>query len=101
MQWHYTSTYKIGKIINCLKSKNTSGYEGISTRIPKLSTPYVVSPITYICNLILNTGIFPDRLQYAIVKPVFKNKGNRQHMTNYRPISLLTSFSKIIEKLIQ
>ena len=100
MQWQYTSTHEIRKIINCLKSKNTSGYEGISTRILKLSTPYVVSPITYICNLILNTGIFPDRLQYAIVKPIFERKGNRQDMTNYRPISLLTSFSKIIEKHI-
>ena len=100
MQWRYTFTHEIGKIINSLKPKNTSGYKRISTRILKQSTPYIVSPITYICILILNTGIFPDRLNYAIVKLIFKNKGNRQDMTNYRPISLLTSFSKIIEKLI-
>jgi len=47
----------------------------------------------------LVTGVFPDRLKYAIVKPVFK-KGNKQEISNYRPISLLTSFSKIFEKLI-
>jgi hypothetical protein len=42
---------------------------------------------------------FLDRLQYAIVKPIFE-KGNKQEISNYRPLSLLTSFSKIIEKLI-
>ena len=48
--------------------------------------------------MILSTGIFPDRLKYAIVKPIFK-KGDEQDVTNYRPISLLTAFSKVIEKL--
>jgi hypothetical protein len=47
----------------------------------------------------LSTGVFPDRLKYALVKPCFK-KGNIQEIANYRPISLSTSFSKIIEKLI-
>jgi hypothetical protein len=55
--------------------------------------------LTYICNAVLSTGVFPDRLKYAIVKPIFK-KGNKQEISNYRPISLLTSFSKIIGKLI-
>jgi len=50
-------------------------------------------------NAVLSTGVFPDRLKYAIVKPIFK-KGNKQEISNYRPISLLTSFSKITEKLI-
>ena len=55
--------------------------------------------MTNICNAILSTGVFSDRLKYATVKPTFK-KGNRQEISNYRPISLLTSFSKITEKLI-
>ena len=45
------------------------------------------------------SGSFPDRLKYSIVKPVFK-RGDRTNYTNYRPISLLTSFSKIFEKAI-
>ena len=56
-------------------------------------------PLTYICNAVFSTGVFPDRLKCAIVKPIFK-KGNKQEISNYRPISLLTSFSKIMEKLI-
>jgi hypothetical protein len=99
MSWHYASTYETEKIIKTLKSKNTGGYDKISTRILKLSAPYIISPLTYICNTILNSGIFPDRLKYAIIKLIFK-KGDDQEVMNYRPISLLTSFSKVIEKLM-
>jgi len=99
MSWCNASTHETEKIIKSLKSKNTGGYDEISTRILKLSTPYIISPLTYICNAVLNTGTFPDRLKYAIIKPIFK-KGDDQDITNYRPISLLTSFSKVIEKLI-
>jgi len=45
------------------------------------------------------SGSFPDCLKYSIIKPVFK-RGDRTNYTNYRPISLLTSFSKIFEKAI-
>jgi hypothetical protein len=45
-------------------------------------------------------GIFPDRMKFSIVKPSHKN-GNKQDMANYRPISLLISFSKIFEKVMQ
>ena len=54
--------HEIGQIIKSLKSKNSSGYDEISTRILKLSAPYILSPLTQICNRILSTGIFPDRL---------------------------------------
>jgi len=45
------------------------------------------------------SGIFPSRLKYATVKPLLK-KGNKESVANYRPISLLTSFSKVLERLI-
>lgn len=90
---------KLKKIIKSLKTKNSSGYDEISNRIIKLSSPIIFSPLTHICNAILNTGIFPDGLKFTIVKPLFK-KWNTHNISNYRPISLLTSFSKIIEKLI-
>jgi hypothetical protein len=61
--------------------KNTSGYDGISSRIIKLIAPFIMSPLTYICDAVLNTGVFPDRLKYAIVKPIFK-KDNEQNILN-------------------
>jgi hypothetical protein len=48
---------------------------------------------------VLSTGIFPDRLKYAVVKPILKNGGKRD-VSNYRPVSLLPAFSKVLEKVI-
>jgi hypothetical protein len=47
----------------------------------------------------LSLGIFPDRLKYAEIKPLFKD-GCKNDPSNYRPISLLTTFSKNFEKII-
>jgi len=99
INWQYASTYEIRNIIKSLKPKNTYGYDEISNRIIKLSSPYIISPLTYICNAALGSGVFPDRLKYAIVKPIYK-KGSKQDISNYRPISSLTSFSKVFEKII-
>jgi hypothetical protein len=98
ISWQYAATYEIEKIVKSLKTENTCGYDEISTRIIKLTALFIILPLTYICNAVLSTGVIPDRLKYAIVKPTFK-KGNKQEICNYRPISLLISFSKMIEKL--
>jgi len=82
-----------------MKCKDLCGYDEVSTRILKNSAPYISAPLTYIFNKILSTGIFPDRLKFSEIKPLFK-KGDKTEFSNYRPISLLTSFSKIIEKII-
>ena len=50
----------------------------------------------HIFNLSLSTGIFPDKLKIAKVSPIFKN-GEKDLFTNYRPISVLPCFSKILE----
>ena len=91
-----TTAHEVDKIIHSLKCKDSYGYDEISTRIFKTSAPYILSPLTFIFNKILSTGIFPDRLKFSKVKRLFK-KGSTTGFSNYRPISLLTSFSKIIE----
>jgi hypothetical protein len=64
------TTNEIEKIIKELKNKNSYGYDEITIKILKISSPFIVSPLTYICNRMLSTGIFPDRLKYSEVRPV-------------------------------
>ena len=82
-----------------MKCKNFYCYDETSSRILKVSAPYVLSPLMYIFDKILSTGIFPGRLKFSEVKPLYK-KGDKTEFSNYRPIPLLTLFSKITEKII-
>ena len=56
--------------------------------------------ITFICNKNMSSGIFPERFAVAIVACVYK-AGEHQQFTNYRAISILNVFSKILEKLVE
>ena len=94
-----TSTKEIERLINSLKIKKSSGYDEISTKILKVSAAFISYPLSYICNKSMLFGTFPTRLKYAIVKPLLK-KGDKENVANYRPISLLTSFSKVLESFI-
>jgi hypothetical protein len=86
-------------IVKSLKWKSSYGYDEMPQRILKISLPFITSPITFICKKTLSLGIFPSWLKYAQITPVHK-KGDRTDMANYRPISLLTAFSKIFERVI-
>jgi hypothetical protein len=52
------STREFSEIIKSLKWKNSHGYD-IPIKILTISLPYIISPLTYICNKLLSTGIFP------------------------------------------
>ena len=99
IKFNNTSTNEIEKIIKSLNLKKSAGYDEIPTKILKISAPFISSPLNYICNKSIISGTFPTRLKYSIVKPLFK-KGDKYNMVNYRPISLLTAFSKVFEKII-
>ena len=55
--------------------------------------------LTYIYNTSIESGIFPDQLKTANVVPVHK-RGDKKDKQNYRPIALLSVFSKLLEKLV-
>jgi hypothetical protein len=77
--WEYVSTGEIEAIINSLRNSSSAGYDEITTRLLKKISRYIVSPLTYICNSSLRTGVFPNRLKYASVTPIYK-KGDT-HLT--------------------
>ena len=74
------------------------GYDGISSKILQ-TLGYVISPIlSNIFNKSMQLGIFPDKLKIAKVIPIHKG-GKTDVINNYRPISILSSLSKIYEKI--
>jgi hypothetical protein len=99
IKWTYTSANEINKIINSLKSKNSTGYDELSTKVIKSSKLFIISPLINICNKMLAQGIYPERLKFSLIQPMYKS-GDRSCPSNYRPISLLPAFSKIFEKII-
>ncbi|CAB3228446.1 unnamed protein product [Arctia plantaginis] len=82
-----------------LRSNCAIGWDGIPSTILKKCRETLVPPITYAFNLCLQRGVFPNALKKAIVYPIFK-KGDRNCISNYRPISVLSAISKILEKIL-
>ena len=59
----------------------------------------IIKPLAYIYNLSFQTGKIPNFLKLAIISPIYRANENNL-FENYRPISLLTCFSKLLEKLM-
>ena len=85
------------KLIKSLKTKDSFGPDGVSTKLVKAIAPGILLPLTIILNQSLLTGIFPDSLKIAKVIPLYK-KEDRELPDNYRPVSLLNAMSKIFER---
>ena len=92
---------RINKIIDSLKSKDSSGYDEISTKIIKICKPFIIPPLINICSKVLAQCNYPERLKFSLIKPIYKS-GDKSLPSNYthRPISLLPAFSKIFEEVV-
>ena len=82
-----------------IRSKTSKGHDGISSKLMKETIHEIAIPLTHIMNLSFSNGIVPDDMKIAKIIPIFKS-GNHSSFNNYRPISLLPAFSKIMEKIV-
>ena len=85
--------------VKTFKPKIGSGFQGISSKRIKETTSSTTRPLTHIIKTSLNTGFVHDKLKSAEVCPVFKTS-DADELNNYRPISLLSTLSKILEKIL-
>ena len=93
-----TTEEEITKVVSQFESKNSTDSSDISMNVVKKVFMSVCKPFTDICNKSFVNGVFPDKMKIAKVKPLYKS-GEKDLFTNYRPVSLLSQFSKILEKL--
>jgi hypothetical protein len=94
-----TTHEHILKIISKFKAKPSKDIHGVSTKMIKFIGPEIAKPLAHIFNLSLTNGTFPEMLKQCRVIPIFK-AGSHLECDNYRPISLLSSISKVLEKIV-
>lgn len=94
-----TDSLEIRSLIEGLNNQCAVGWDGIASSIIKAAVDILTPSITYVCDLCLTRGVFPKVFKKAVIHPVFK-KGSKDCISNYRPISVLSTLSKILEKLI-
>ena len=87
------------KIIDKFDPSKSAGYDNIGNSIIKKVCNEIVKPLVNIFNLSISTGVVPEKLKIAKVIPIYK-KSDADVFSNYRPVSLLPCFSKILERLI-
>lgn len=84
------------EVVAGLKNTMSSGSDSVPTSLLKCCIYEISEPLCSIINNSFVQGKFPKQLKMAVVIPVYK-KGDRSLLENYRPISLLSSFSKVFE----
>jgi len=96
----HTDSYEISDIIKDIKNSSSCGDDEIPMSVIKSAHDLIANTLALIINLFISHSIFPEDLKIAKVIPLFKS-GDKSNMSNYRPISLLNSFSKIYERVYQ
>ncbi len=94
-----TTPEHVKKVIKQLKPKSSIDANGVSSKMIKFIGDEIANPLSHIFNISLNSGVFPARLKLCRVIPIFKS-GDSLNCDNYRPISLLSSISKVLEKIV-
>lgn len=90
---------EIKSIISGMKSKNSAGVDELSPKMLKAISEFVTAPLCHLVNSSFVEGKFPSVLKLTMVRPILK-KGNEGSCDNYRPISLISTVSKIFEKAV-
>ena len=97
----FKQTYEeeIMKVIKKLGSRKSPGHDGIKSDLVKQVAEEISLPLKIILNILLHTGSVPDDLKIGKIAPIYK-KDNPELFSNYRPVSIIPCFYKIIERIV-
>ncbi len=90
---------KVYKVLKNLQTCKASGPDLLSNRMLKECAEVMADPLSNLFNKLMDRECFPAVWKRANVVPVHK-KGNKQFKSNYRPISLLSSLGKVMERIV-
>ena len=97
---NHSATEAVLAIISSFKSKASSGHDGVSSKLVKdLKYSLAFPLLSIIINNSLAKGLVPNMAKLAKIIPIYKAK-DKKNISNYRPISLLTVISKVLEKVV-
>ena len=98
VQFHIIATDQIKKLLQCMPCHKATGLDGIGARVLKVAAPSISSSLARLINHCIETGEFPSKWKSAKVTLIYKGCGSKEDMNNYRPISVLSLLSKLMEK---
>ena len=93
------TTVNIIQTIRKISLNKAPGLDKIPIKLIKLAGDTIYDSLLHIFNLVLDTGVFPDDLKLAKITPIYK-EGDKAECGNYRPISVVPTVAKILEKII-
>ena len=106
---HGTSSVNVDKLILSpkhvldtllkLNSKSSPGADEITPFILKSCALFLFEPLTKLFNLSLQSSVVPQEWKRGMIVPIYKG-GNRSSISNYRPVTLLSVISKVLERLV-
>lgn len=89
------------KASSSIKSTLAGPLNIVPSRILKESLPFVYLPLLHIFNMSVKAGVFPSAFKDCVTIPLYKGKGNKLEPSNYRPITLCSFLSKLLEKCVR
>ena len=97
----HTSTSDIKMLLKAIDPNKATGIDNIPPKLVKLASDVISAPLSNAINNSLSSGIFPEKAKIASVTPLDKGTTNKNTVSNFRPVSILSTFSKIYEKVIK
>ena len=93
------SEERLFNFIKKMKPKTSFGEDLVSNKVLQFVAPNILQPLKHLINLSLRTGHFPQKFKIAKIVPIHKDSDQRE-FTNYRPISLLSTLSRLLESIV-